>query len=93
MLPIGMSSAAATSAYDGGGVAMRTRSNRWHCSERVASARQSAEMVQVVHLVREQMREDGSLRQLSVKWLGEDQATDPPPAVYGREPQGPCGRP
>ena len=44
------------------------------------------EMVQFVNLVLEQMRQDGRLRDLSEKWLGTP--TDPPPAVYGREPQG-----
>ena len=44
------------------------------------------EMVEFVNLMLERMRADGSLRDLSEKWLGE--ATEPPPAVYGREPQG-----
>lgn len=44
------------------------------------------EMVEFVNLVLEQMREDGRLRKLAEEWL--DEPTDPPPAVYGREPQG-----
>ncbi len=45
------------------------------------------EMVEFVNLVLEQMREDGRLFDLTVKWLGEP-GTEPPPAVYGREQRG-----